>query len=200
LTEAATPVEFWFDPGCAYTWRTSRWLADLAGRGRAEVQWRLMSLTLLNEGQDKPEEYWERRRQAQLALRALAAAQEVGGSVAVGRLYSALGGRRHGEGRAYTAEVVREAVAEAGLPPDVVAAVDDETWDARIRESHQEAQERVGTPTGSPVVAVDGGRGFFGPVVVPPPLGDAGDRLFGALRLLSSVPEFSELKSARAPI
>jgi membrane-associated PAP2 superfamily phosphatase len=28
----ATSVEFWFDPGCRFTWRTSRWLVDVAHR------------------------------------------------------------------------------------------------------------------------------------------------------------------------
>lgn len=194
-----TSAEFWFDPGCPHTWRTSRWLAEVASRGRVEVQWRLMSLTVLNEGQDKPAEYWERRRQAGLALRALAAAQADGGSTAVGTLYEALGRRRHDEGRAYSAEVVKAAVAEVGLPAEVAAAVDDDKWDARIRESHDEAQERVGTDSGSPIVAFDGGRAYFGPVVAPIPTGDEADRLFDALRLLSSVPSFSELKRARAP-
>jgi hypothetical protein len=36
-------------------------------------------------------------------------------------------------------------------------------------------------------------------VVVPVPDGPGADRLFEALRLLSGVPEFSELKRARAP-
>ena len=124
MAEGATAAEFWFDPGCPHTWRTSRWLADVASRGHADVQWRLMSLTVLNEGQDKPADYWERRRQADLALRVLAAAQASGGTAAVGALYAALGRRRHDEGRAYSAEVVQEAVAEVGLPADVAAAVD----------------------------------------------------------------------------
>jgi 2-hydroxychromene-2-carboxylate isomerase len=199
MTGGAASAEFWFDPGCPHTWRTSRWLLDVASRGRVEVQWRLMNLTILNEGQDKPDEYWERRRQAQLALRALAAAQEAGGSAAVAKLYDALGRRRHEQGQGYSSEVVQEAVAEAGLTADVAAAADDEKWDEPIRKSHDEAQTRVGTATGSPVVALDGGRGYFGPVMVPTATGDEADRLFDAMRLLSSVPSFSELKTARAP-
>jgi len=55
------------------------------------------------------------------------------------------------------------------------------------------------TETGSPVTAVDDGRGFFGPVVVPVPEGADADRLFEALRLLSTVRQFSELKRERKP-
>ena len=40
--------------------------------------------------------------------------------------------------------------------------------------------------TGSPVTAFDGGPGYFGPVVVPVPEKEDADRLFEALRLLST--------------
>lgn len=86
------------------------------------------------------------------------------------------------------------------MPAELAAAADEEKWDAAVRTSHDEAQQRVGTEAGSPIIALDGGRAYFGPVVVPPPTGDRADRLFDALRLLSSVPAFSELKRARAPI
>lgn len=31
-------VEFWFDPGCPFTWRTSRWLLDVATRRGLDVR------------------------------------------------------------------------------------------------------------------------------------------------------------------
>jgi 2-hydroxychromene-2-carboxylate isomerase len=193
-------VEFWFDPGCRFTWQTSRWLVDVAARRGVDVEWKLMSLSVLNAGRDKPGDYWERRRQADLALRVLAATKESAGSAAVGRLYGVVGRLRHEQDRAYDEELLRAAVAEAGLPAEVSAAARDESWDAAVRTSHDEAQKRVGTETGSPVLALDGGRGYFGPVVVPAPKGDDADRLFDALRLLSAVPAFSELKTSRAPL
>lgn len=49
-------VEFWFDPACPFTWRTSRWLAGVAARRGFDVQWRLMSLSILNEGREVPEQ------------------------------------------------------------------------------------------------------------------------------------------------
>src|SRR5437762_2407587 len=71
--------------------------------------------------------------------------------------------------------------------------------DPAVRASHDEGQARVGTESGSPVTAIDDHPGFFGPVVVPVPEPDTADRLFEALRLLSGVPQFSELKRARNP-
>jgi 2-hydroxychromene-2-carboxylate isomerase len=195
---APTTIDFWFDPGCPFTWRTSRWLTDVAARGGFPVHWRLMSLAIVNEGTEVPEEYREASRQGWRALRVLAAADQAGGPEAVGRLYSALGRRRHEQGQAYDDDVLRAAVDEAELADDVAKAADDESLDAAIRASHEQGQRRVGTTLGSPILAMDGARGYFGPIVVPPPVGAEADRLFEAVRLLSSVPGFSELKTARA--
>jgi 2-hydroxychromene-2-carboxylate isomerase len=145
-------VEFWFDPGCPYTWRTSRWLLDVATRRGLDVRWHLMSLSVLNEGREVPQQFREGMRQARRALRVLAAAEETGRPDAVGRLYSLLGARRHEQGAAYDDEVLRAAVAEAGLPPEIAAAADDESRDAVVRASrdavvrasHDAAQRRVG--------------------------------------------------------
>jgi hypothetical protein len=175
-------------------------LLDVATRRGLDVRWHLMSLSVLNEGREVPQQFREGMRQARRALRVLAAAEETGRPDAVGRLYSLLGARRHEQGAAYDDEVLRAAVAEAGLPPEIAAAADDESRDAVVRASHDAAQRRVGTEAGSPVLALGGGRGYFGPVVVPPPTGDEADRLFDAVHLLSSVPGFSEIKTARAPL
>jgi len=153
-----------------------------------------MSLGVLNEGKEIPEKYREAVRQGGRALRALAAAQAEGGSDAVARLYTALGTRRHEKGEASIAA----AVAEAGLPESVAAAVDDESLDAPVRAEHEASQAAVGDTAGSPVVALEG-RGFFGPVVVPAPTGDQALQLFEAVRLMAGVPAFSELKTARNP-
>ena len=199
-TTPPTSVEFSFDPGCPFTWRTSRWLSDVAARAGFPVQWRLMSLAVLNEGQEIPEQFREARRQGWRALRLLAAAQQAGGPDAVGRLYTALGRRRHEQGQSYGDDVFSDAVAEAGLPAELVQAADDVSCDAPIQASHEEGQRRAGTALGSPILALDGARGYFGPIVVPPPHGAEADRLFEAVRLLSSIPGFSELKTARAPL
>jgi hypothetical protein len=95
--------------------------------------------------------------------------------------------------------MIAAAVAEAGLPESVAAAVDDEALDAAVRAEHDAAQAAVGDPAGSPITALRG-RGFFGPVVVPAPTGDGALELFEAVRLLAGVPGFSELKTARGPL
>ena len=192
----ATPVSFFLDSGCPFTWRTSRWLTEVADTGAADVTWRLMSLAILNEGKEIPEQYRAAMAQGQRVQRALAAATAHGGSAAMGRLYTEIGTLVHEKGEQATDEVIAGAVAAAGLPSSVASAVDDEGLDAAIRTSHDEAQAAVGQESGSPVLQL-GDVAWFGPVVVPPPTGDAAARLFEALRLLADVPGFSELKTRR---
>jgi 2-hydroxychromene-2-carboxylate isomerase len=201
MTAAAepTPVDFFFDPGCPFTWATSRWITEVAGTGAAAVSWRLMSLGILNEDKDIPEEYRPFMAQGARALRALAAAGEHGGNDAVAALYTALGTHRHVNGDPYTDEVIAAAVAEAGLPASVAAAVDDEDRDKAVRAGHEESQAAVGQESGSPVVRL-GEVAWFGPVVAPAPTGDEALRLFEALRTLATVPSFSELKTSRGEL
>lgn len=192
-------VNFYFDPMCPFTWRTSRWVKDVAGRTGEPVTWKFLSLAVLNEGKEIPEQYRSAHAFGRKAHRVLAAADQKHGQDAVDRLYSALGRRLHYENAGHKAETLAAAIAEAQLPADLIDAAEDGSLDSVVRASHDEAQARVGTETGSPVTAVDDGPGFFGPVVVPVPEGADADRLFQALRLLSTVPQFSELKRQRNP-
>jgi 2-hydroxychromene-2-carboxylate isomerase len=190
-------LTFWFDPTCPFTWRTSRWVRDVAARHGNTVQWRFLSLAVLNEGREIPEQYRAGIAWSAKAHRLLAAADERYGQDAVDRLYTAIGRRIHEQGGKQDAATLTDAVTEARLPAELLAAADDSTWDKAVRDSHDEAQNRVGTETGSPVTAIDDGPAFSGPVVVPIPQAEDADRLFDALRLLSMVPQFSELKRVR---
>ncbi len=192
-------VEFWFDPACPFAWQTSRWLLDVTRQRPVSVTWRLMSLRVLNEGKETPPSTASPDQDGH-ALRVLAAAEQSAGQQALGRLYTALGTRRHEQGQDYNSETFATSLVEAGLGPSLADAVGDEQYDTVVRASHDEGQARVGTKAGSPILAIDGGRGYFGPVVAPAPVGDEATTLFDALRLLSSVPAFSELKTARSPL
>jgi hypothetical protein len=130
-------------------------------------------------------------------VRLLAAAEAEGGSHAVGRLYDAVGTTVHDQGRELDDANLAEALAEAGLPRQLDSSRDDRTYDAAVRDSHARGQERVGTESGSPVIAIEDGPGFFGPVVTAPPDARGAERLLDALILLSAVPTFTELKRAR---
>ena len=192
-------ITFYFDPMCPFTWRTSRWVKDVAGRTGEAVAWKFLSLAVLNEGKDIPDQYRSAHAFGRKAHRVLAAADQKYGQDAVDRLYSALGRLLHYEDAGRDTYTLAAAIAEATLPVELIEAAEDNSLDAVVRASHDEAQARVGTETGSPVTAVDDGPGFFGPVVVPVPEGADADRLLEALRLLSAVPQFSELKRDRNP-
>jgi 2-hydroxychromene-2-carboxylate isomerase len=193
-------VTFWFDPSCPFTWRTSRWLLAVTQARGLTIDWRLMSLAILNADKPVPERFRVRQEGGRRAARLLVAVDEKYDSEAVERLYTEIGTRVHDEGRDLDDRVVNEALADAGLPGHLITALDDDQMDEFLVESHEEGQERAGTEVGSPILAVGDGPGFFGPVVVPVPEGESAEKLFDAVRLLSAVPEFSELKTARNPL
>ena len=43
-----TDIRFYFDPVCPFAWMTSRWVRSVARQRRYAVEWRFISLRLLN--------------------------------------------------------------------------------------------------------------------------------------------------------
>jgi hypothetical protein len=191
-------VTFFFDPTCPFTWRTSRWLRGVTEPRGHTIGWRLMSLKMLNEGKEIPEQYRDIMDASLRAVRVHFATLEGHGAAALDRLYTEFGTRRHDKDADLDDALIVTALAAAELPAGLIDAAGDESLDTAIRASHDEGQARVGQESGSPITCVGDGPGFFGPVVVPPPAGEAAEKLYDAMRLLSAVPEFSELKRARA--
>lgn len=197
----AEKVEFWFDPLCPWAWMTSRWMLEVEKVRDVEVHWNVMSLAVLNEGREIPEEYAEAMRQAWGPVRVIIAAQRDHGDEVVLPLYTAMGSRLHPGGRTDIPVVVREAIAEVGLP----AALDDvattDAVDELLRASHARGIGLVGEDVGTPVIAVanaDGDlTGFFGPVITPAPKGEAAGRLWDGVLLVGTTPGFYELKRTR---
>ena len=192
-----TPVvDFWFDPACPWAWLTSRWMDEVALVRDVDVRWHVMSLAVLNEGRDLPEDYRTFLDQAWGPVRVIVAAAELHGEKYIKALYDAMGTRRHPGGRSDTAAIIAESLAEVGLPAELAASADSAEFDAALRASHAAGIGLVGEDVGTPVVAIDG-VGFFGPVITPAPRGEVAGRLWDGLALMTSVPGFYELKRTR---
>ena len=109
------PVEMWFDPMCPWAWMTSRWLMQVETVRPVRVTWSVMSLAVLNEGRDLPEQYRALMEHAWGPVRVIIAAQAAHGDKVIKKLYDALGTRIHLQAREDFDQVIAEALAECKL-------------------------------------------------------------------------------------
>jgi len=166
---------FWFDPLCPWAWMTSRWILEVEKVRDIEVEWNLFCLAYLNRDKDVPAEYKEKLVRSWHCTRVIAAAMKEGGSSITLPLYSAISSRIHLQKMEVGEALFKEALVEVGLSPDLASAMNDETFDAAIIESHERGIKMVGNDVGTPIIAI-GVVAFFGPVISPAPKGeDAGN-------------------------
>ena len=192
-----TDADFWFDPLCPFAWIASRWILEVEQVRDISVSWHVMSLAVLNEGKDIDEAYRELLKPAMGPVRVCIAAEQKYGKEVLLPLYTAFGTRIHHEGQAVTRELVAAAVAEAGLDPQLVDAMEDGSLDDAVAESHHRGMDQVGDEVGTPTIAFEGSA-FFGPVLSRIPRGEDAGTLWDGCVAVAKFPYFYELKRTRA--
>jgi 2-hydroxychromene-2-carboxylate isomerase len=189
-------VIFFFDPECPWTWRAFRWLVEVARPRGLTVEWRPLSLAVLNEG-DVPDQYRTVLEASHRALRLVEALRRAGHHDDVARFYTEIGTRAHERDESFTDELVGAAAEAAGVAGDL-AALDDTGLDAAVQASTEAAVAAAGPGVGSPVLQLPGvERGLHGPILGEVPGEKDALALWDAIETLIHMSAFYEVKRGR---
>jgi len=200
-------LEFYFDPVCPFAWMTSKWVRQVAALRALDVEWRFISLRLINAAVDYGTHFpagYERSHSAGLELlRVAAAVRAERGPGAVGPLYAAYGseifdtrpGRQaglHRDPEAFVAPIL----SRLGLSAGLAGVVSDRSFDAEIQAETDRALGATGRDVGTPILHFDppDGTALFGPVISRLPDPDDALALWDHVVALSRFAGFAELK------
>jgi 2-hydroxychromene-2-carboxylate isomerase len=201
-------LHFYFDPVCPFAWITSKWVRMVAEQRDYRVDWRFISLRILNAHIDYashfPSYYEEGHTAGLKLLRVAAKVRADHGRDAVGPLYEAIGTRLFDTAREQSLQateqaardLVESALADAGLPAALADALDDASLDDEIRGETDEALTLTGRDVGTPILHFrpPTGTAFFGPVISRLPSADEAVTLWDHVVALAEFPGFAEIK------
>jgi len=212
-------IEFFFDPLCPWAWITSRFVVEVADQRDLEVEWRFISLAILNAPKfaaddeavanggtpQLPPQYREISAMGTRLLRVAAAVRDSYDNAAVGRFYAAAGDIMHTSGRSGAlwsgedpGDVVAEAIAATSLPAELSVEATDPRWDEVLQFETALALSRTGEDVGTPIITFDTTRPqestLFGPVINRIPRGEEALALWDALLVVARTPGIAELK------
>ena len=203
-------LRFYFDPVCPFAWMTSTWVRQVMAASDYDVEWRFISLRLVNAKVDYdahfPSDYEAGHTAGLRMLRVAARARAELGREAVDALQLSMG--QHvfevppypsSEERLAVlghAPQMRSILTQAGLPLDLAEALDDTSWDEPLMAETAEALALTGKDVGTPILHVDppDGVAFFGPVISRRPSDEEAAALWDHVLGLARFPGFSELK------
>jgi 2-hydroxychromene-2-carboxylate isomerase len=196
MADSATSVDFFFDPGCPFTWVTSRWLLKAADQRNLVINARPYSLRIKHGAADNP---YARLTAASLkALRVFVAIDNELGNEKAFAFYSERGYRNFPSDLESDGPDTADVLDAIGVDKKFADAANDESLDDIIKASMAVATERAGESVGSPIISLTGtDRGFFGPVLNDVPQGDAAGELWDYISGLLRLDEFNELKRDR---
>jgi hypothetical protein len=204
---------FYFDPVCPFCWLTSKWIRMVQAERDFTVDWRFISLRLVNAHIDYdahfPPEYEAGHTAGLRLLRVAARARAEYGPQAMDPLQAAFGAHifdtpaptdvvdeQQNRERRGTREFVEPILRKAGLPSVLAGALDDESWDAEIGAEGEEALALTGKDVGTPIIHFQppDGVAFFGPVISRLPEPESAGELWDHVVALARFPGFSEFK------
>jgi hypothetical protein len=202
-------LDFYFDPVCPFAWMTSKWVRMVAEQRGYKVDWRFISLRMINADIDYeshfPPGYEDGHTAGLKLLRVAARTRAEYGAQAVGPLYLAMGrwifdsapesgpDSRIDQGSRTFLEPI---LAEADLPAELVNALDDTSFDPLLRAETDEALALTGKDVGTPILHFrpPTGVAFFGPVISRLPSAQEAGPLWDNVLGLATFPGFAELK------
>jgi hypothetical protein len=204
---ADADINFYFDPLCPFAWMTSKWVRLVTAQRDYHVDWRFISLRMINANVDYgshfPAGYAAGHTAGLRLLRVAARTRAQHGRAAVGPLYAAIGARafdtapdRDDPAFPGTREFVQPALADVGLPAELADALDDDSFDAELRSETNEALSLTGKDVGTPIIHFQppDGVAFFGPVISRLPSRADAALLWDHIIGLAAFPGFAELK------
>jgi 2-hydroxychromene-2-carboxylate isomerase len=188
-----TEIDFYFDPGCPWAWRTSLWIREVAKVRPVTVHWKFLRLESINTTRPGGE-VKEGHIQARDSFKLMALARREQGDEAVDRLYLALGQARH-ERKQNLAErqVLLGCLEQAGLEASLLdRALADASLAAELEQEETSIETAGGF--GVPTIVLAGRDPLFGPVVNPPASGEEAGEMWDHFVYFLNRPDFFELK------
>lgn len=207
-------IDFFWDPVCPFAWVTSRWVHKVQAQRDYTVNWRFISLRLLNANIDYDAHFpagYEHGHTAGLRmLRVAAAIRRDHGNEAMEALYDAFGASvfdvdRRPDGldpdaqpREWlgTAEHLESILEPLGYDLGYAAAADDDSLTEIVQADTDAALEKTGRDVGTPIISFQPPEGpsFFGPVISRVPNDEDALKLWDSVITLASFPSFTEMK------